>query len=79
VSGVSTTTAVATITSIDRLDQSGCPSGASGINPSGDGGVNENLGVGSMISLTFAPPGVQTSMDVNYCDAAHEAQGVCGA
>jgi len=79
VSALSTTTAAATITSIDQLDQSGCPSGASGINPSGDGGINENLGVGSTITLTFEPPGVQTSMGVSYCDPSHEAQGVCGA
>lgn len=76
VSPVSTTTAEATIASIAAPSCQGSPSG---FNPSGAGGANENFGVGSTITLTFAPPGVQTSMGVNYCDPDHEAQGVCGA
>jgi hypothetical protein len=76
VSPVATTTAEATITSIAAPS---CQDSPPGFNPSGAGGVNEDLGVGSTIMLTFAPPGVQTSMGVSYCDPAHEAQGVCGA
>lgn len=76
VAAASTTSAEATITSIAAPYCQGTPSG---LNPSGAGGINETLGVGSIITLTFAPPGVQTSMGVDYCDSAHEAQGVCGA
>lgn len=76
VSPASTTTAEATITSIAAPSCQGSPAG---FNPSGAGGANENLSVGSTITLTFAPPGVQSSIGVNYCDPAHEAEGVCGA
>jgi len=75
-SPASPTAAVATITSIGAP---GCPGEAAGFNPIGGGGTNENMSVGSTITLTFGPPGVETSIGINYCDQAHAAQQVCGA
>jgi hypothetical protein len=48
-------------------------------NPSGGGGPNQELGAGSTFTITIAPPGVQTSWGINYCDQTHAAQQVCGA
>jgi hypothetical protein len=76
VSPASTSTAEATITSIAVPT---CQGSASGINPSGNGGTNESLGVGATIMLTLEPPGIRTSMGIDYCDPAHAAQSVCGA
>jgi hypothetical protein len=76
VSPASSTTAEATITSIAAPT---CQGSASGINPSGNGGTNESLGVGGTIMLTLEPPGIRTSMGIDYCDPAHAAQSVCGA
>ena len=76
VSPASTITAEATITSIAAPS---CQDSPSGFNPSGNGGTNENLGVGATIMLTLEPPGIRTSMGIDYCDPAHAAQSVCGA
>jgi hypothetical protein len=76
VSPASTFTAEATITSIEAPS---CQDSPSGFNPSGNGGTNENLGVGATIMLTLEPPGIRTSLGISYCDQAHAAQGVCGA
>jgi hypothetical protein len=76
VSPASTTTALATITAIQPPSCSGV---AGGFNPSGGGGPNEDLSTGSTFTITVAPPGVQTSWGINYCDQAHAAQEACGA
>ena len=76
VSPASTSSAEATIISIAAPT---CQGSASGINPSGNGGTNESLGVGATIMLTLEPPGIRTSMGIDYCDPAHAAQSVCGA
>lgn len=76
VSPASATTALVTIASIEASSCSGVPGG---FNPSGGGGTNENLSTGSTFTITIAPPGVQTSWGINYCDQAHAAQSVCGA
>jgi hypothetical protein len=76
VSPASTITAEATITSIEAPS---CQDSPSGFNPSGNGGTNENLGVGATIMLTLEPPGIRTSMGIDYCDPVHAAQSVCGA
>jgi hypothetical protein len=69
-SPASATTALATITAIEPPTCSGV---AGGFNPSGGGGPNEDLSVGSTFTITIAPPGVQTSWGINYCDQAHAA------
>jgi hypothetical protein len=76
VSPASATTALVTITAIEAPSCSGVPGG---FNPSGGGGTDENLGTGSTFTITIAPPGVQTSWGINYCDQSHAAQQVCGA
>ena len=76
VSPASATTALATITAIEPPTCSGI---AGGFNPSGGGGPNEELSAGSTFSITIAPPGVQTSWGVNFCDPTHAAQQACGA
>ena len=76
VSPASTTTALVTITAIEPPSCSGV---TDGFNPSGGGGINENLSAGSTFTITLAPPGVQTSWGIKYCDPAHAAQSVCGA
>jgi len=76
VSPASATTALVTITSIEPPTCSGV---AGGFNPSGGGGPNQELSAGSTFTITIAPPGVQTSWGIKYCDQAHAAQQVCGA
>jgi hypothetical protein len=76
VSPASATTALVTITAIEPPTCSGV---AGGFNPSGGGGPNQELSTGSTFTITIAPPGVQTSWGINYCDQAHAAQQVCGA
>ena len=76
VSPASATTALVTITAIEPPSCSGV---AGGFNPSGGGGTNEQLGAGSTFTITIAPPGVQTSWGIKYCDQANAAQSVCGA
>jgi hypothetical protein len=76
VSPASATTALATITAIEPPTCSGI---AGGFNPSGGGGPNEELSAGSTFTITIAPPGVQTSWGVNFCDPTHAAQQACGA
>lgn len=76
VSPASATTALATITAIEPPSCSGV---AGGFNPSGGGGINQELSAGSTFTITIAPPGVQTSWGINYCDQVHRAQSVCGA
>ena len=76
VSPASATTALVTITAIEPPTCSGV---AGGFNPSGGGGPNEELSPGSTFTSTFAPPGVQTSWGVTFCDQAHAAQQTCGA
>ena len=76
VSPASATTALVTITALEPLTCSGV---AGGFNPSGGGGPNQELSDGSTFTITIAPPGVQTSWGISYCDQAHAAQQVCGA
>ena len=76
VSPASATTALVTITAIEPPTCSGV---AGGFNPSGGGGPNQELSAGSTFTITNAPPGVQTSWGINYCDQAHAVQQVCGA
>ena len=76
VSPASATTALVTITAIEPPTCSGI---AGGFNPSGGGGPNEELSAGSTFTVSIAPPGVQTSWGVNFCDSAHAAQQACGA
>jgi hypothetical protein len=76
VSPASATTALVTITAIEPATCSGV---AGGFNPSGGGGPNQELSAGSTFTITIAPPGVQTSWGINYCDQVHAAQQVCGA
>ena len=76
VSPASATTALVTITAIEPPTCSGV---AGGFNPSGGGGPNEELSAGSTFTITIAPPGVQTSWGVNFCDQADAAQQACGA
>lgn len=76
VSPASSNTALATITSIEPPT---CQGVAGGFNPSGGGGINQDLSAGATFTITVAPPGVETSWGVNYCDQTHAAQQVCGA
>jgi hypothetical protein len=76
VSPASATTALVTITAIEPPSCSGV---AGGFNPSGGGGINQQLGAGSTFTITIAPPGIQTSWGVKYCDQASASQSLCGA
>jgi hypothetical protein len=76
VSPASATTALVTISGIEAPSCSGVPTS---FNPVGGGGANENLTSGSTFTITIAPPGVQTSLGIKYCDQVHAAQEVCGA
>ena len=76
VSPASSNTALATITSIEPPT---CQGVAGGFNPSGGGGINQDLSAGATFTITVAPPGVETSWGINYCDQTHAAQQVCGA
>lgn len=76
VSPASATTALATITAIEPPS---CTGVSGGFNPSGGGGPNQELSVGSTFTITVGPPGVQTSWGVNFCDQAHAARQACGA
>ena len=76
VSPVSAVMAEATITSIDA---SGCTGDTPSFNPMSAGGTNEELSAGSTITLTFTPPGVQTSVGVQFCDRVSAVKQACGA